>query len=246
MRGTLDGTDPFDRTNRAVIGSRRTLVNTETIQTPFGPRTLHVCKDGEGSAWVEVYESSFPVAQRQSVAQLRDLIRSGTMELDETRDQDEQIVCITLTEVFDHQPPEFLLACYTATPPQLRSLGIGSIHRRRLVELLRAEYPRHLGLFSEIESTREAGLEPSVLQTRLRRLAFFERLGVERLPIDYRFPSFEGGAPLQGELLWVPFGAPTLDRVTLRNVLIRIYTEGYGLDPSDPFIGDALVAAGVA
>jgi hypothetical protein len=221
----------------------------ETIQTPLGPKTLHVCKDsdGESDAWVNVYECSFPQGQRQSVQQLRQLIKAGTMELDETRDQSEQINCMTLTEVFGQAPPKFLLACYTATPPSLRSLGIGSVHRRRLVELLKAEYPDYLGLFSEIESTKEPGLDEQTLHTRKRRLAFFLRLGVERLPIDYRFPSFDGGgAPLQGELLWVPFGEPVLQEGTLRQVLRRIYVEGYGLEQSDPFIQDALEAAALA
>jgi hypothetical protein len=218
----------------------------ETIQTRLGPKTLHVCKDsnGESDGWVNVYECSFPQGQRQSVEQLRQLIKTGTMELDETRDQNDQINCMTLTEVFGSVPPKFLLACYTATPPSLRSLGIGSVHRRRLVELLKVEYPDHLGLFSEIESTKEPGLDPQTLHTRRRRLAFFLRLGVERLPIDYRFPSFDSGeAPVQGELLWIPFGEPELDGDTLRQVLRRIYVEGYGLDQADPFIQEALAVA---
>ena len=43
---------------------------TETIQTPLGPKTLHVCKDGDGvgDAWVRVYESAFPGSQRQKRA----------------------------------------------------------------------------------------------------------------------------------------------------------------------------------
>jgi len=219
---------------------------TSTIQTPDGPTDLHICKDGDGydDGWVRVYESSFPGGQRQSVAQIRGLLKAGTMELDETRDHDERVLCMTLTEVFSRSAPKFLLACYTATQPDLRSLGIGSMHRRRLVDLLQGEYPDCLGFFSEIESTREVGLEPQVLETRKRRLAFFLRLGVHRLPVDYRFPSYEpGAAPMQGELLWVPFGAPTLDTPTLLEVLRRIYIEGYGLAPTDPFIEQALERA---
>jgi hypothetical protein len=219
----------------------------ETIQTPLGPKTLHVCKDsdGESDGWVSVYECSFPKAQRQSVQQLRALIEAGTMELDETRDQTDQINCMTLTEVFGgDSTPRFLLACYTATPPNLRSLGIGSVHRRRLTELLKAEYPDYLGLFSEIESTREPGLDAQTLETRKRRLAFFLRLGVERLPVNYRFPSNDSNeAPLQGELLWVPFGEPRLEPDALRQVMRRIYVEGYGLDDSDPFIEESLEVA---
>src|SRR5947209_20036668 len=181
----------------------------EMIATPSGPKTLHVCRDrdAEGRGWVDAYEASFPAGERQGVEEIRALVEAGAMELDETRDQDEQIACMTVTEVFDRVGPKFLLACYTATPPPLRSLGIGSLHRRRLVELLRAEHPDHLGLFSEIESTREPGLDAQTLLTRQRRLAFFLRLGVQRLPIDYRFPSYHPDAPShRGELPRLPFG----------------------------------------
>lgn len=217
-----------------------------SIHTPDGPLVVHVCKDGDGQGigWREVYEQSFPPGQRQDIDDLRAQMARGTMELDETRDPSERVLCMTLTEVFGGDAPRFLLACYTATRPELRSMGIGSVHRRRLVELLREEYPDHLGLFSEIESTREPGLPPDVLATRRRRLEFFLRLGVRRLPIDYLFPSYVPGAvPLMGELLWVPFGTPDLDEATLRGVLRRIYVEGYGVRPDDPFLGRALEVA---
>jgi hypothetical protein len=220
----------------------------QLVDTPLGKKSLHVCKDGDGEndTWVTVYEEAFPRSQRQDVAALRSLIRSGRMELDETRDQHDEIVSLTLTEVFSDSDPGFLLACYTATPPSLRSLGIGSIHRRRLVELLQQEYPRFLGLFSEIESTRESGLDESTRRTRERRLTFFLRLGVRRIPIDYRFPSFEPDhAPLEGELLWVPFGSEELAPNTLREILVRIYVDGYGLEKTDPFIDFALRKAGI-
>ena len=230
-----------------------------TIRTSDGELAFHECKDGdpESSAWVPIYEEAFPPGQRQDVADVRARLRDGSMELDEARDDRDDVLCMTLTEVFgpragpeaELQPngPAFLLACYTATRPELRSLGIGSAHRRRLVELLRGEYPEYLGFFSEIESTREPGLAPEVREIRLRRRAFFLRLGVEPIAIDYRFPSFDRQAPaLQGELLWIPFGAGGLDAATLANVLTRIYVEGYGLAPSDPFIATALAAAGCA
>lgn len=220
-----------------------------TIETPDGPRTLHVCRDGDasGSAWIDVYEEAFPAGQRQSVDELREMVRQGSMELDETRDETGRIVCLTLTEVFRAADPEFLLACYTATPPSLRSLGIGTLHRRRLVDLLRSEYPDHLGLFSEIESTTEPGLDPATRALRRRRLAFFQRMGVRRLTLQYLFPSFHPDEPpLQGELLWVPFGREEIEPATLRAVLRRVYVEGYSLDPSDPFIDRAIDEAVVS
>jgi hypothetical protein len=176
------------------------------------------------------------------------------MDWDETRGQDGRILCLTLTEVFNSSAPKFLLACYTATTRAMRSLGIGTLHRRRLTELLQGEYSDYLGLFSEIESTEEPGLDPQTLHTRQQRLNFFLRLGVKVLPIPYRFPSYvKGEAPIPGQLLWVPFGDGKLAADVLAQVLRRIYVQGYGLAPADPLIEETLahlppegVAAAVA
>lgn len=218
------------------------------VASPLGELRLEVCNDGLGldTGWVALYESAFPAEQRQPLEEIRAQLAEGTLELDETRDPKVGVVCMTLTEVFGGQAPMFLLACYTATRADLRSLGIGSIHRRRLVELLRAEHADTLGLFSEIESIHEPGIDEATLSTRQRRRAFFLRLGVQPIPIDYRFPSYHPGQePLRGELLWVPFGDAILSKPILRTILTRIYVEGYRLPNDDPFIPWALETAGV-
>jgi len=215
----------------------------ETVDTPFGPKTLEVCKDGstDNDDWIGVYEASFPESQRQDISDLKRQLSDGSMELDETRDQDDDILCMTITEVFRRTQPlkdtQFLLACYTAVVPQYRGLGIGSIHRRKLGALLNWEYPDYLGIFSEIESTREEGVAPEAMKIRVRRKAFFMRLGLIPIDIDYLFPNYvAGGEPLHGELLWVPFQGEQVLPSTLNSVLLRIYTEGYGLRPDDPLI----------
>lgn len=214
----------------------------EVVETKFGPKTLHVCKDGEdgNTDWVSVYEVSFPPGQRQDVKELENELVSGVMELDETRDQDGNILCMTITEVFreaEAEPP-FLLACYTAVVPEMRGQGIGSIHRRKLGELLEDEYPSYLGIFSEIESTRETGIDAAAMNIRVRRKAFFMRLGLIPLDIDYYFPSYvKGEQPIAGELLWVPFGDASISRETLSTIVSRIYVEGYKLAKDDPLIG---------
>jgi hypothetical protein len=210
-----------------------------TIQSPRGPLTLEVCKDGTGENkdWIAVYEASFPPSQRQDLQDLQKQLIAGSMELDETRDQYGDIMCMTLTEVFPGGMQPFLLACYTAVFPQMRGLGIGSIHRRKLAELLVAEYPTYLGLFSEIESTLETGLTPEALKVRQARKSFFLKLGLREIPVNYRFPSYTNtGEHLQGELLWLPFQEKELTTELLADILRRIYTEGYSLSPEDPLI----------
>src|SRR5438045_4407551 len=55
-----------------------------TIQTPYGARDLHVCKDGDGEndGWVHLYGCSFPGGQRQSVQQIRELMQGRRRALD--------------------------------------------------------------------------------------------------------------------------------------------------------------------
>jgi hypothetical protein len=217
-----------------------------TLETPKGTIRLHVCKDGtfENSEWIELYEEAFPPSQRQDLDDVQKQLAEGAMELDETRDDQEDILCMTLTEVFggdDKTEPNLLLACYTAVSHQMRGLGIGSVHRRKLGELLSSEYPDYMGIFSEIESTKESGVDEKDMLVRTKRKAFFMRLGLIPIEIDYLFPSFVSGEPpIEGELLWVPFGPPELQINALEKVLRRIYVEGYNLDESDPLIDRVL------
>lgn len=211
-----------------------------TIQTPEGPVKLHVCKDGDSTdtAWVSIYEASFPPDQRQPIDQLAAQLSRGAMELDETRDENGTVLCMTLSEIFRPAPQAqaFVLACYTAVVPQLRGLGIGSVHRRKLEQLLRQEYGTYLGLFTEIESTKDATADPELLKTRVRRKNFFLKLGLIPLDVPYVFPSYDGGVPLEGELLWFPFGSDSIDAEVLQQVVYRIYTEGYAQQPGGEFV----------
>ncbi len=211
------------------------------IETKHGRKSLHVCKDGsaENTDWIAIYEEAFPPDQRQDLDDLKAQLQAGSMELDETRDQDNNILCMTITEVFREPPslPTFLLACYTAVVPEMRGLGIGSIHRTKLDGLLAQEYPNYIGIVSEIESTFEEGIAPEAMHIRVKRKAFFMKLGLVPLTIDYYFPSYAvGEKPIPGELLWVPFNDTEIDKSMLTGVVTRIYTEGYGLDSSHPLI----------
>jgi hypothetical protein len=220
-----------------------------TIETPKGSITLHVCKDGnpENTDWVGIYNESFPPDQRQPLHEIQRDLKSGVMELDETRDDSGRILCMTLSEIFrpKEQHVSFVLACYTAVWPDMRGLGIGSVHRRKLEKLLVEEYGEFLGMFTEIESTKQHTDDPQLRETRIRRKNFFLKLGLIPIDVPYRFPSYDGSAPLEGELLWYPFAANQLEPRVVQRVISRIYTEGYGLAADSDFVRQQLgVVAG--
>lgn len=216
------------------------MVDVTTIDTTDGALTLHVCKDGnaDNTDWISIYEESFPPDQRQPLQELTAQLRDGTMELDETRDQNGRILCMTLSEIFQPRAGDvaFILACYTAVAPKMRGVGIGSVHRKKMEQLLREEYDEYLGLISEIESTKQHTDDPELAMTRVRRKNFFLRLGLIPLDVPYRFPSYERGEPLEGELLWFPFGKTDLTPDELEAVVTRIYVEGYALRADDDFV----------
>jgi hypothetical protein len=217
-------------------------IETTVLKTPKGELDLHVCKDGniDGTQWVDIYNISFPADEKQNIDELKSCLDAGSMELDETRDQSGRILCMTITEVFrpHHKNVPFLLACYTAVLPEFRGLGVGSVHRTRLAQLLKSEYHNFAGIFTEIVSTMASGLDDKEMEIRRARKRFFLKLGLQPINIDYKFPSsVDPSQYLDGELLWVPFqqGAELVAE-QIADVLQRIYTEGYGLRADDPFV----------
>lgn len=223
------------------------MSNAVSLNTSKGQLNLHVCKDGsvDNDEWIRIYEKSFPVAERQLIEEIKFCLSEGSMELDETRDEHDRILCMTITEIFRprHNHLPFLLACYTAVEEEYRGLGIGTVHRKKLEELLRGEYSHYVGIITEIESTKVENLAPEVLEMRRRRKRFFLKLGLQPIEsVDYYFPSITAGeAPIAGELLWVPFQpSGTLTQDNICNILERIYIDGYGLRADDPFIAKML------
>lgn len=192
---------------------------------------------GQEDDWKNLYESSFPQDERMTADDIRQHLSKGTMTLHKTLNKNGELLCFSL--VFPVS--DFVLLSYIATDPTKRSGGFGSKHMRRLVEILKAQYPNHLGMFLEIESTKEQGLDPATQKARLRRLDFYQRLGAKRLCKNYLWPSMVPGAsPRAGELLWVEFGGKVIDDSVLPRVILEIYERAYLLQASDPIIQKVL------
>jgi GNAT superfamily N-acetyltransferase len=195
----------------------------------------HLCQPSAGQEddWRLLYENSFPQDERMLVTEIRQHLQQGTMLLHKTVNKNNDLLCFSLT--FPLHNPDCLLLSYIATDPTKRSGGFGSKHMKRLVEILKAQYPNNLGLFLEIESTREPGLDQATHKARQRRLEFYQRLGAKRLCKKYLMPSMVAGAPPRhGELMWLEFGTHLIDDPTLMRVILAIYEKAYSMKPSDP------------
>ncbi len=188
---------------------------------------------GQEDDWKNLYESSFPVDERMAVGEIRQMLQRGSILLHKTLNKSNELLCFSLT--FPAANSDFLLLSYIATDPTKRSGGFGSKHLRRLIEILKAQFPNHIGLFLEIESTKESGLDAATQKARLRRLDFYQRLGAKRLCKKYLLPSMVPGVgPRHGELLWFEFGVKVIDDPVLAKVIAEIYEKAYNLPVTDP------------
>jgi hypothetical protein len=188
---------------------------------------------GQEDDWTKLYESAFPADERSPIEDLRKLISSGSMLLHKTVNKDGELLCFSLVNVMSN----FVLLAYIATDTTKRSSGVGSKHMKQLVQTLRAQYPTFTALFLEIESTKESGLDAEILKMRLRRLAFYQRLGAKRLKQKYGMPSYaQKGSKAQGELLWIELTNSCVFDSDLPNVITEIFLKGYGLLSTDPIV----------
>ncbi len=89
-----------------------------------------------------------------SIKEVRTLLTSGTMLLHKTTDGHGALQCFSLVTVLSNN----VLLAYIATDQTKRSSGVGSKHMKVLIDLLKKLYPTYIGLFLEIESTKEKNL----------------------------------------------------------------------------------------
>jgi len=187
--------------------------------------------NGQESDWSKLYETAFPQDERMPLADVQAMISNNTMLLHRTTNAAGELLCFSLVTPMSN----FSLLAYIATDQTKRSSGVGSKHMKELIQVLKASYHQtQIGLFLEIESTKEANLSVDETTMRKRRLAFYQRLHCKRLcSKDYFLPSYGAGVPHRaGELLWYEFGAAVDKDSTVAQVISEIYTRGYGISSS--------------
>ncbi len=195
--------------------------------------TINLCTQSTGQEddWKDLYELAFPQDERMPVADVRKMLAAGTMLLHKTTNTTGELLCFSIVNPLSN----FALLGYIATDSTKRSSGVGSKHMKRLIEILKKQYPTYIGLFLEIESTKESNLSVEDQKARQRRLAFYQRLGCKRLCKKYLIPTYTQGAqPRLGELLWSEF--TTVNESDLPAVITELYQKAYNLPATDPIV----------
>lgn len=189
-------------------------------------------------SWRELYQGAFPANEREPESRLQQLIDSGKMLLHKTLNEEGELVCFTMVSLAD----DFSFLAYMATNPARRSGGWGTKHLLRLIEILKLQFPTHIGLYLEIEATepKTITLTPAEDVERKRRLSFYvTKCGAERVCKEslYLTPSkTDAGKEWEGELLYINFGNVQPDNRTLLRVIREIHVRFYQLAPCDPLV----------
>ncbi len=140
----------------------------------------------------------FPAAERKPLRAIRSLRRRGLYDC-YAMTQGETV----LSYAFFCQRGDWCLLDYFAVCAPFRGKGTGT----RMMEALRFLLP-HMGILAEVEDPGQAAT-PGEKHTRLRRIAFYERLGflmtgirVRLFSVDYRIMAWrtEYSSPSDGEL----------------------------------------------
>lgn len=149
---------------------------------------------------ITLYERSFPKEERQPVAEVEELVKSGRIVVHTTRDAaTNELNAFSFVSKHDETTFKFANLDFIATDPNLYSKGIGSLHAKRLNEQFKKEEPEATGMTLEVESPHEAGLAADVLATRQRRAKFYDRLdapvtNVKYVILDFEDPAYRGPA----------------------------------------------------
>lgn len=190
--------------------------------------------------WEKIYEVAFRPDQRTPLSQLHEGLKSGQLLLHRSS-SGEGLLCFSVTNIL----PSVALLAYLATDPTKRSSGIGSKHMKALIAEIRKDHPHLLGMFAEIESTREKGISDEERKHRKRRLAFYHRLGFKRYNAKYTIPSYDPGVPdEEGDLIWLDFNTGALTCDAVAGIVKEIYVKAYLLPETDTRVVSVPVITG--
>lgn len=143
---------------------------------------------------IDLYEASFPKAERQPVEEVADLVNKGRILVHATRDAEGKLGAFSFTSMHDETATKFAGLDFVATNEANRSQGIGSLHLQRVAENIKAERPDLVAMTLEMEHPSEPGISAQELATRIRRSKFYDRLDAPNTNIKYNIIDFEDPA----------------------------------------------------
>lgn len=203
---------------------------------------VHLCQPCVvlDDAWRSLYTSAFPESEREPEEKLQQLIDEGRLLLHKTTGKKGELLCFSMVSLASN----FAFLAYIATDPNQRSGGYGSKHMKALIERLKNEYPDHLGMVLEIESThpRFSQLSADEASIRSRRFGFYKRLGFKRMcrSMEYVVPNRTGEGVQELDVLFLAYQDSEIVHATKNMVVEEILQRFYLLEAHDSQLSKVL------
>lgn len=180
-----------------------------------------------------IYLDSFPPYERADFSYLLNSIAQNQRWCFSVMQDDAMLGFAILVP---HIVSDIHLLEYLAVSSNRRGRGIGGRLLDTVMTTLRLQSAR--GLFIEVEPDDEGTDEER--QWRARRIRFYQQHGAHVVEgtANYRVPLTDRDGTMQMQLLWLPLAAsarvPT--GAQLRECIVNIYTQSYGLPREHPLI----------
>lgn len=186
----------------------------------------------------DIYEANFPDTLRADFPTLAADVVLGYLD-------DDRTVCglVVLRELSSRG---WLFVRYFVAGE--RGRGIGSAMWRDLT----ATFPDVALVALDVEDPDEPGIDEPEETERRRRIVFYERLGLVLLPVLGYRPPHDGEEPPLRLMAWRRGhpdgrdGTDDLDDAAVRDVVLTVYRERYGLSDDDPAVVRTLRESGLA
>lgn len=179
-----------------------------------------------------LYEQTFSPEERQPTEDIMELVAQGKILIHTSRvAATGELKTMSFTGVHEQPSQTFNNLDFIATAESARSQGIGSLHAKRLTEIVGKEHPEATALTLEVDNPAKLTGEDQV--AALAKAKFYNRLGFNDTTVDYNFlafkdPSFKGPANWRAFV----FKPEKFDPIEAAR---GMYTNegGYGLKPTD-------------
>jgi ribosomal protein S18 acetylase RimI-like enzyme len=169
------------------------------------------------------YVLDFLPVERKSEALLRELLRRGQYRIFSVCTQDTGAYAAYLMG-YPVDGDRYFFLDFFAVDPAFRGGGLGKWTLLTLGAMLGVD-----GLFFELEIPGE---DAQPHEETVRRVAFYDRLGAHRLPVEYALLHADGSLfPMY--FYYLPFAGGMPDRGAVKEAIAVAYDYTYGFVPAD-------------
>jgi ribosomal protein S18 acetylase RimI-like enzyme len=186
---------------------------------------------------IDIYLQAFPENERQPLDKIKRRVATNEYSLLVVK-RGNTVVGFSLLYVFDDL--RFGLLDYMTIREEYGNLGIGAELFRQTYEYFKKGNPSRNFLLLEVEHPAYGSVSERAL--RLRRIRFYERLGVRTVAnFEYLLPPMSDNRPTE-MLLMVYAGNNSIDidQNTLKDILVAVYEKVYNRKLGDPYLSRML------